>query len=92
MSENNKYQIVSGVPIPKRSHPGNGGRGGRSLKYPFDKLAVGQAFTFGEDELKRVQQAATRYARGKNLKFAVRKLPDQPGKAGCWRVERKAAQ
>jgi hypothetical protein len=91
MIENNKYPIVSGIPVPKRAHPGNGGRGGRGLKYPFDKLAIGEAFTFAESEVKRVQQAATRYARGKGLKFLVRKLPDQPGKAGCWRVEPKAS-
>lgn len=78
-------QIVSNLPIPPRAS------GPRDAKYPFDALAVNQAFIVPVDKVPEsrdiaVRAAANQYRRraGVDHRFTVRNLPD--GSVGVWRV------
>ena len=79
------FQIVDNLPVPPRSV------GSRESKYPFDSLAVNQAFIVPKDEVPEskdvaIRAAANQYRRrvGVTHKFTVRNLED--GSVGVWRV------
>lgn len=78
------FQIENDVPMPSRRN-----------RYPFDQMLVGQSFTIeGEDESRKVRNAAYQYAKKVNeasaaaiaegkeglpeVKFALRKSDEQP--------------
>jgi hypothetical protein len=64
--------IDKGVPLP--------------LKFPFDKMEVGDSFAIPQD-VKRPTIAvyARRYGDKHNMKFVTRKMPD--GTIRCWRTQ-----
>lgn len=70
------------VPIP----PVSAG-GGRSPKYPFGEMEVGdiRRFVAGTEEVKRIQRAAAAFSRrNKVAKFVTRRVPDG---VRVWRTE-----
>lgn len=72
------FTIEKGVPMNKK---------GRSLKYPFGKMQVGESFFVGSDPAiaQRVRSAACVYANRHKLKFSIFKNDD--GEYRCWRVK-----
>jgi hypothetical protein len=94
MSEN-KYEIVSGLDVPKsKRKPPTGG--GRSTNFPFGALEVGDAFfspTTDKRPVKNIMAGFSASARrwkkttgNEAIKFAVR-VHEESGRVGCWRVE-----
>ena len=64
--------IDSNVPLP--------------MKYPFDKMKVGDSFLVPSDVTRQaVAVAASRYGKAHNMKFSTRQLKD--GSFRCWRIE-----
>jgi len=79
-------QVAKNIPIPKRT----GGRPAR--KYPFDKMAVGDALSFEDDAtFQKARRAAQTFTRRYNVLFTSRrgwqdgKFTDEGGT--MWRVE-----
>lgn len=73
------YEIRSDVPMPKeRAHS----------KWPFKKMEIGQCLIVDSHEARQAASAAYRTAEysGYAINFSVRKIKDQPGKTGIWRV------
>jgi hypothetical protein len=66
-------KIDTGVPLPG------------SVKYPFDKLDVGDSFVVGISKRSSVSSAATNYGKRTGTKFVVRKIEDD--KLRVWRTE-----
>jgi hypothetical protein len=76
--ENGKYQIVKGIEVPKFAP-------GRKLKYPFDKMEVGDSFEVEDmPSRQKVRVATLAYAKKHKVKFTVRQWQD---KWRCWRIE-----
>lgn len=71
---NGQFKIEKGVEFPQ-------GEFGRRLKYPFDKLEVGESFVAAEPHM---GSAAREYGMRHNKKFAIRKVSEG---YRCWRVE-----
>jgi hypothetical protein len=63
------YEIEAGVPIPAPN------KGGRTAKYPFGSMKVGESFAVGTDEsgVKRIQRAAAAFARRNAVKLVTRR-------------------
>lgn len=66
-------KIESGVPLPD------------SVKYPFDKLEVGDSFVVTLDKRPSVSSAAVKYGQRTNTKYVVRKVDDN--NVRVWRTE-----
>lgn len=65
--------IESGVPLPS------------SVKYPFDKLEVGDSFLVPISKRTSTSSAATKYGQRTNTKFVIRKVDDN--NIRVWRTE-----
>lgn len=76
------YNIQRNVPIPSRQ--------GRPLKYPVDKLTVGDSFFVPRSECNSftVTASATKKAKALGIRLSIRRL-EENGEAGVrvWRVE-----
>lgn len=74
------FEIRKNVPVPPA-----GKAGGRSAKYPFRNMEVGDSFeaTMSDAEAKQVQRAATSYARRNGVKFTTRRSATG---VGVWRI------
>jgi|688.fasta_scaffold2406751_2 hypothetical protein len=76
------YNIQRNVPIPSRQ--------GRPLKYPVDKLTVGDSFfvPMSEGNPSTVTASATKKAKVLGIRLSIRRL-EENGEAGVrvWRVE-----
>jgi hypothetical protein len=71
------YKIEKGIKIPKNSK-------GVGLKYPFDKLKVGDSFAVGIDEMDKAKRTAYLYARRHGIKIETRAIE---GGARIWRTK-----
>lgn len=70
-------EIVKGVPLPGRSN-------GRKNVYPWDKLGVGDHFTFPKETKKTTASALSyRAAKVSGKAFAIRTMADG---IKCWRT------
>ena len=69
------FKVIDEINIPV---PPVQTAGGRSPKYPFRNMEVGDVkrFIAEDDEIKRIQRAAAAYARRNHVKFVTRRLPD----------------
>jgi hypothetical protein len=73
------YKIDKNVPIKPK------GSGGKSCKYPFDAMEVGDSFfLLKKNEALRARSAAANYGREHNRKFTVRIFKDG---YRCWRTK-----
>lgn len=63
------FEIQADVPIPSPN------KGGRTAKYPFGAMKVGESFAVDSDEsgIKRVQRAAAAFARRNAIKLVTRR-------------------
>lgn len=62
------YEIQKNVQLPPVQRSG-----GRSSKYPFGEMTVGDSFFVDNVDPKLVQQAAAAYGRRHNVKFETRR-------------------
>lgn len=69
--------ILSGVPMPQKYV-------GRSTKYPFADLNVGDAFDAPVGERKSLSQSAYKYGKSNNMRFTVHCISDTHVR--CWRM------
>lgn len=76
--ETDEFLIEKGVPMSKN---------GRSFKYPFGKMEVGESFSLGNDSIAaaRCRSAASIYGRNHNKKYSVLKTNDETYR--CWRTK-----
>lgn len=72
------YEVQKGIPMP-------GLPPGRTPKYPFREMLIGDSFLVTEKEQHKVRNAALQYARRMGLAFSVRKNVD--GAYRCWRIQ-----
>lgn len=72
-----QYLIESGVPIP-------GGSGtGRKIKYPLDRLLVGQSFTVPSTQAGSLSSCASLYGKKSGRVFTTR---TEDGLTRIWRI------
>lgn len=76
------FAIQRNIPLPSRQ--------GRPLKYPVDKLTVGDSFfvPMSEGNPSTVTASATKKAKALGIRLSIRRL-EENGEAGVriWRVE-----
>jgi len=74
------FEIRKNIPIPTVRKAG-----GRSAKYPFRDMEVGDSFeeAMSDAEAKQVQRAAAAYARRNGVKFTTRRSDTG---VGVWRI------
>ena len=75
-SMENDFQVEKGIPLPSTTPP---------VKFPFDRMEVGESFTFPYDLATRVSANAHNYAKKNGGRFTIRKVSDTEGR--CWRAE-----
>ena len=75
-------KIDKNVPIPDIKHFGRYSR--NAIKYPFDKMDVGDSFACGDISPSRVRSAASHHAIN-GMDFTVRQMED--GRYRCWRIK-----
>lgn len=69
------YKIEQDVAMPRRK-----GGPGRSPKYPFGTMEIGDSFEFHESEKKAIKKSSDSYGRSNSKKFAIRDCR-------IWRIE-----
>lgn len=83
------FEIESNVEIPKRRHNG----GGRTSKYPFARMEVGDSFVVDYQErgdsperaCRRVRQAANTFRKSHPDRQFIARI-DEDGEPRCWRT------
>lgn len=77
------FEVVDETDIPI---PAVTTAGGRSPKYPFRTMVVGdiKRFVADEEEVKRIQRAAAAFSRRNKIKLITRRLEDG---LRVWRTE-----
>lgn len=73
------FEIEFGVPLPDKALYG------KTRKYPFDSMKVGDSFSFPDEHRKNVGAAAGYYGRKYGRRFVTACVGD--GMARCWRYE-----
>ena len=68
------YKVEKGIPVKRPLH-----------LYPFRDMEVGDSFAFPMEDYRKIISNAQAYRRGRDVRFAVRKIDDETGR--CWRVE-----
>lgn len=77
MAETAQFKIESDVPAPSS-------RNGRSYKYPFAEMNVGDSFLISDGSgVEKIRYAASYYGSRNQKKFAVRKCDSGHR---CWRI------
>lgn len=71
------FQIEPDVPMPE-------GRA-RPMRYPFDRMQIGESFAFDKKFLTNVRNNAGAYSKRHGGKFACRQVGTDIWR--CWRVE-----
>lgn len=67
-------KIEKNIPLPNDQ---------RSVKYPFNEMAIGDSFAVKEGDLHRVRSASWAAGRRLNIRFSVRAYD---GEYRCWRI------
>lgn len=70
------FEIEKGIPIPIHHRPG------RTRKYPFGEMDIGDSF-YVEAPQRRISEAASKYGKKHCEKFATR---TENGGCRCWRI------
>lgn len=69
------YEIEKDVPVPRHLN----------VKYPFEKMEIGDSFTESLKKRNRIASAAMTYGLRNDVKFTVRKINDDTLRV--WRVK-----
>lgn len=77
-----KVKIEKGVELPKKQ-----GGSGRTCKYPFIRMDMGDSFQFecGESDYTRIRAAAYSEQLRSGTKFTFRKIGENSYR--CWRIK-----
>lgn len=74
------YTIEKNIPMPPKGS-------GRPLRYPFDKLEIGDSFVIPTKDYNSVNAAARQYGKRCGMRFTFRKIDDAT--ARVFRIELK---
>ena len=75
------YKIESDVPVPENTS-------GRSSKYPWADMKIGDSFAFDKGSLQSLRNSAWSYTKRHNgVRFVFRQMGTDMWR--CWKVERE---
>lgn len=69
------FKVERGIPLPARANE----------RYPFDKMNVGDSFTFRLSSRSTVASAATAFGKANQMRFRTAKIDETTCR--CWRIE-----